>query len=530
MHLASHGHTICAHEYVGEHGREASLESPIEVEFASQSAPDSQHVREPGGAARRLSFGSLSWPAAAESEGINEERGNFPFPAQTDDLFDQLTSIFDVPLAECHRASAGYEILSIESVNFQGRFKKYVHKERRTDKAVILWLSATEFVSLHRISIESFRCEMTARSYSYAMSVQRFGCNFPWRLMAYSMPQLDGVAQFRATSDLPLRFVRHALAPIVDEVSSFEIEIVATTPIESALALVPSIEQTPMDNTTIFVKFPSTELLHALASYPVHQRVRLRIEAGHGLDPVTPQVLNDLLRGFRLPVHLQVPSALLDLDCVDEPFTTNPSIDSLTISTWNRRLSTKMLNGIARNKGMTRLFIDCSDWDDFESDYSIHSVIKAVFHHALRGSRNLKCLTLVSRFDDSRYHSPKQMQESFERLGQDLDLASYNLHSVSKFHWSFPNSRIKLRLESSSLWDSGFTPALVLNCLSRQPGGSPPANLLGLAVRRINQGMLYKYATDLAPWDLSTSSASALFHLTMIGYRNPARVEESDGR
>jgi hypothetical protein len=69
----------------------------------------------------------------------------------------------------------------------------------------------------------------------------------------------------------------------------------------------------------------------------------------------------------------------------------------------------------------------------------------------------------------------------------------------------------KSRLKSNTVWDSEFSPTLVLNCLRRQSGGCPPAILWGLAIRRISQGILYEYATNLVPLDLSASSASAIF-------------------
>jgi hypothetical protein len=331
-----------------------------------------------------------------------------------------------------------------------------------------------------------------------------------WELMAYSLPQFDSTNQacsFGPVSDLPLRFLRRALAPIEHEIPSFRIEIRSINPVDDALVLVPRTDQTPMDNTTIYLSSPSPDLLRALWSYPLHPGVILRPETGYLNVDFPRQHLNDVLLGFQLPLHLRVPRTLEAFESTGESFTTNPAFTSLTIST-SSPLSTKMLDGIACNKGLANLFLDCDDWDNHDNALSI---LRDVFRHALQGNRTLKCLTFTSHDRKDRQKSPKSMQETFERLSKDLNLRSYNRHSVSRFDWDFLDTTRKPRVKSNCWWDAGFSPALVLNCLNQQPGGCPPGHLLDLAVRRINQGALFKYATNMVPCDLSTSSASVIF-------------------
>jgi hypothetical protein len=468
---ASHGHALYSHEEVGAGETELDIFNPVEVEFVSP----------------------------AESVGAGNNAESFPFPPQTDSLYLKFTRLMKYP----DERDMGYEILPFRAPHDQSIFLQRMTdtRRRRNDEADILWLSPTVFVSSHL-----FHGHNGDIHSSYA-----FGMSSPWKLLAYNLPQFDSTTRgfsFGSVTDLPLRFFRHVSAPILHDVSSLEIEIRAKTPVDPFLAFIPRTDHPPMPATTVFFPYAFTELLQALSVYPVHRCFRLRVEAGYGESCVKAQELNDLLLGFQFPVHLQVPRDLLYFESVTESFTMNPAFTSLTISTWHAGLSTNMLDGIARSESLTNLAVDCRGWD--RNDNTV-SILKAVICHALQGSRNLKCLTLVAHCGDLKSKSLGSMQGIFDRLSRDLDLPSCNRHSVSRFHWSFPNSRCKPRLKSNIWWDSGFSPALVVNCLYQQPGRCPPAHLLDLAVRRINQGTLFNYATDLAPCDLSASSASAIF-------------------
>jgi hypothetical protein len=513
MHLASNGHALYQADGYSDEWV-LHLANPIEVEFFTSSTTkitwDTRWAFP--FLTRTGELHMMSWLSEADSDGIADNAGNFPFPPQTDRLFSQISDLLHSPSSHCDR-DTGYEILPFQEESDHDHLLERMKHFSRQDEADILWLSATEFVSFRWFSARSHELGLYS-SNSYAMSVGM--CRF----FAYSLPQLDnsdGVFQFAPVSDLPLRFIYHSLAPILQEISSLKIEIAAATPVDAALALVPRTNHNPMNNTTIKLSCSSTELLRALASFPIHHRVRLLFEEVSGGIP--PQELNDLLLQFRFPVHLQIPRTLLDFECENEPFTTNPSFTSLTFPSCRTPLSTRMLNGIGHNKGMKHLVIDCWEWDYHRNDMTAPSVIKAVFCGALRSSVNLKCLTLVSQYEDkAREYAtdepkpPTSVQQAFERLGEDLDFTSHKRHSVAQLHWSFPRFRCDIPpLKSNLLWDSEFSPTLVLNCLRQQPGGCPSAILLGLATCRINQGILFQYATNLVPWDLSSSNASAIF-------------------
>jgi hypothetical protein len=488
MHLASNGHALYEDNERSVEGQiewVRSVSSLVEVEFFSSSTAD------PTGdnvwafpfliTTRNSGYDMMSWLTEADSERIAEDAGDFSFPAQSNRLSDQLNCFLTYPFER----DTGYDILPFQEPGDHNVFLQHMEHIFRHDQADILWLSKTEFVSLHYFRSGS-REHNTNSSYAYALSVDQ------WKFLAYSLPHLDnanGELRFGPVSDLPLRFVYYMLSPVSHEVSSFEVEMTPATPVDATLALIPRTDQRPLDNTTVLFPYTSTGILHALSSFPFHHRVRLRFEDWYGID-VPPQELNDLLLRFRFPVHLEVPRTLLDFECENETFTTNPSFTSLTFSSCHAPLSTRMLNGIGHNKGMKHLVIDCWDWDYRRNDMVVPSVIKAVFRGALQGGTNRKILTLVSRYENNErgYETdesepPKSVREAFERLGKDLLLTSQKRHCAAQLHWRFPRSRGTPRMKSNKLWDSEFSPALVLNCLHEQPGGCPPAILLGLASR-----------------------------------------------
>jgi hypothetical protein len=275
MHLASNGHALYQNREVGSYSEWVlDLANPVEVEFFTSSTAEPIIEEDlldfPHLSKRKRLLDRMSWLTEVDSEDAAETTSHFPFPPQSDRLFDQLDFLRDPPSDR----DKGYEILPFQDAgdhsDLLGRMKRF----RMYGGADILWLSATEFVSLHRFHARSHELELYS-SNSYAMSVGQ------WKLLAYSLPQLDntdGVFRFGPVSDLPLRFLYHVLAPIFYKVYPLEIEIAAETPVEAALTLVPRTEQSPLNRTTIFFPFASTELLHALSSFPFHHRVRLQLE------------------------------------------------------------------------------------------------------------------------------------------------------------------------------------------------------------------------------------------------------------
>jgi hypothetical protein len=111
------------------------------------------------------------------------------------------------------------------------------------------------------------------------------------------------------------------------------------------------------------------DLVRALVSHPVHRQVRLSLEARSDLSlreiKITAQEMNDALKAFQHPVHLNIPHILTTFSCEDEIFTANPVLQSLTInSNGVPVLSPKILEGIACNTSLTHLTIDATGWTD----------------------------------------------------------------------------------------------------------------------------------------------------------------------
>jgi hypothetical protein len=379
----------------------------------------------------------------------------------------------------------------------------------------ILWLSQTEFISRFAISTDHFSYSMRVHLADAENFYVRMHRPTIFDLHAHSIDQLNRTDQsvFGPCSDLPLRLFRHVLMPLAREVLQFKVQVPATS-VDAARPLVSITEDNSVVSTTqMIIKNPTADVVRALSTHPIHQHIVLQLSWG-SLGRVSLQEANDLLLEFQFPVHLYVPQCLLHWEPSGESFAANPAFSALTIKA-SEQLSQKLLDGIAHNKHLVDLTIDFANWGSVLDlhDNAPAPLPIAAFCCGRQAGGNLKRLSLVSH-QDSIYGVT---QKAFEKLSCDLDFKSKNSHAISRFRVIFPRFPCKLRpkliVKSNAQWDSKFSPSLVVNCLHGQPGGCPPASLAGLAVQRINQGMLFKHATDLVPCDLSVSNASAIFEI-----------------
>jgi hypothetical protein len=377
----------------------------------------------------------------------------------------------------------------------------------------ILWVSKTEFIPLHYI--DDYHGVSVNRL--YAMGVQ-----LDEKLVCFNA--FRNGAMKSAPAAAPLGFLRHLLTPILHVIPRIVIKCFMNPPIEEVLLLIPTTAVCITKNIEISMESPSADLLRALASHPFHRRVLLHLETEQKIEhdryPVsnkdgsaTAEEMNRLLREFQHCAHLQVPHELLYSEAQDDSFAINPCFESLTIAaSGSTQLSLKLLEGIVQNKRLTRLTVECHfDSSSEEPDWNNDLFRGVVFVR----SSNLQCLTLASRYDafdfDSDSVSLESEQDAFDGLTEVLESQSNSKHGLSRFLFSFPHSRLKPAIKSNSLWDARFSPSLLVNCLHRQPGGIPSRSVAGFSIERINQGVLYRCATNLIPCDLSASSATAIF-------------------
>jgi hypothetical protein len=391
------------------------------------------------------------------------------------------------------------------------------------EKVDVLWISAETLVTsqnpIHGPGL------LGVRLYSITVELLQHRLE----LHAYSIVSEASQAY---TSEFPLRFFRHVLTPILHLGPNVVVDFAANRsepPVEASLALVPTTDQCLTNDVEICFVRPSLAHLRALASHPVHGRVCLCLEMGN-LYRFSFEKMNHHLLGFRQPVHLRIPHKLNGFNGQEEPFVVNPALMSLTIQSeaYPGYLSKKMIDGIAKNTNIKSLSIDCEDWgSETLSGGKAPKWVVELFRCVVLPSRSLECLVFAANrtFRNEPKH-PVCRQAAFDQLTRrlksrrwDFDRRCWlalNAHSVSKFRL-----RSKPPLKSNEDWDSLlFSPALVLNCLHRQLGGIPPGNTAALAVQRVNQGVLYSFATNLIPCDLSVSSASATFVILRSAWPN----------
>jgi hypothetical protein len=389
----------------------------------------------------------------------------------------------------------------------------------------ILWISVGEFVTCQHLQM--YHGFFGNHLYSVTFQLREHVLD----LYAYDFKREGPRDNF--SSETPLRFFCHVLKPILPVLRRFAVEFVYNhldPPVDAALALVPTTDVDFANDVTIFFEGPSDAQLRALASHPVNRRVLLCLKMGN-LFRFPPKRLNGFLLGFRHPINLQIPRELEHFDGEEEPFVVNPAFRSLTVrsATMSCCLSTKMIDGIASNKSLKSMTIDCENWGiDLSHGSKVPNWLLDLFRSAILPSdNNLECLSFVTHHNYRNKPQPVELrQAAFGELAARLlcrvwdhdnrcftsERPARNVHSVSTFRL------LSKPMKSNVYWDSLlFSPALVLNCLHRVLGGRPPGIIAALAVQRINQGFLYRFATNLIPCDLSASSASAMFDILRGG-------------
>jgi hypothetical protein len=384
----------------------------------------------------------------------------------------------------------------------------------------ILWLSATEFLTLLEFSggnwvrkLHSMKVEVGGVSLTvHAHRLMKCEYSEEWNLKLNPPPVR------------PLRFMAHLVAPIWEGISAITLDFATAPPEEATLDLIPTTDHALTRTVTVTLRGATTDLLRALASHPLHSQVLLRLRWGYQ-GGVSALEMNDCLKEFQKSVHLEVPEQLLEFNDYETSFAANPAFQSLTIvAPASTRLSPKMMDAMACNAGMKHLTIDCDDWQ--KTGTGMELIVTLLRKVALE-SASLESLTLVSHYDyfSSTYQPFKNVQGTFDGLAEHLD--SNKIHVLSKFLLTFPYNQRKSLVKSNADWDSQFAPSLLLNCLRRQPGGRPSARVSGVAVQSINQGRLYSRATNIVPFDRSTSSASAIFDILRSAMSDKKSGEES---
>jgi hypothetical protein len=402
-------------------------------------------------------------------------------------------------------------------------------------KIDILWLSATEFITPHTFE---FQNELLSVLPLCKLIVKLCGISVDLRACAL-LPIADGVApRVRPPlSSLPLRFCSHILTSTFHLVTRMEFSFWSIPPMNSVLSLIPTMaSQNVMMDFEVAFEGVVLPVLHASGEWPVHRHVVICLEGrlcsvdGEG---ISYQELNDVLSRYQH--RLRLPRLFLyAFECAGETFAANPAIESLTLSaSKSAQLSPKVLDGLARNQGIRHLTIVWGDWTNsfnigWGDNWTDHSftlqiaawIIPLFRTVVLRSEGHLQRLTFEfsgyplhtfrSSYESTRFH-----QTAFEQLTQYLDLHLKNDHRVSNLQLTFPTVEYKTCIRSNRLWDSRFSPALVLNCLHGQQS-YPSQRVSGLAIRTINQGALFRNATNLVPWDLSMSSASAIYDVVRL--------------
>jgi hypothetical protein len=429
-----------------------------------------------------------------------------PNPDQSTDPLSFFTPS-DFLIGELHRCltqdqSPGYEILPFQgaghraSIYQKGRSEIRRLRQRRNGRFLhsidVLWLSPTEFITQQSI----YGGPLPSQLHSYTMGICEHESKQPtYTFRVFSLLQFDqsGLPTAEAYPELPFSFLRRVISKSSYWYPMLEVECGARPQVDIALSLVPTMNQSLENSITICFANPSVDLVQELSSHPVHQSVLVQLEAGMGRLVGCQATYDDMM------VHRNP-------DLFDWSLPRHASTTLTMTASGSTHLSCKSVKSIGSVEGLLHLTLDYGDWGrcDSSGTTSCPAWVAAIW----RSDSNLASLAIAARSRCNEHESLHlgNQQEKFEQLSHDLKLPLDTYHSLSRFHWDSQG------IKSNDLWDSRFSPSLVLNSLRRQPGRRL-LGVSGIVMKRVNQGVFYSQATNLVPCDLSASSASAIFDI-----------------
>jgi hypothetical protein len=404
----------------------------------------------------------------------------------------------------------------------------------REDESInIFWVSSTEFVSPLRL--HSFE--------NYASYKAEFAFNekCTWSskhsslfLYAYHLENIKNKGRVaRGSPEAPLQFFKQLVAPVVDRISSIQFSQceygLSRSSVLTMLSLIPTHElghRALMDgrNDVLRVKLYcdlTDEQVEEFVSFPFHPMVRLAFSSSCSIE-----CSRCLLRAKHLR-HAEIPDK--DIDGNDTLFGSNPVLQSLTFRVGSKTPPRKFLESIAESTTIKQLTVQCYGiYDEHRSRIldilrsgcvRRHSSVTEFTIELTVGSfQNRSGVTVdAQRFFDQ--WTPCICSDSSKWLARHFGLCS--------FRFAFSDGRFDPFIESNLQWDSFIVPSLAMNWYQQQRRGEPSPSeideicIMERAVRAVSQGSAYRGATNVAPFDLSPSSASVIFDMLV---RNAASI------
>jgi hypothetical protein len=397
----------------------------------------------------------------------------------------------------------------------------------------VLWLSPTEFVSKHRIGTFTLqdvwlhhywiRCALDINPPGHHLCFVDF--------CAYGLPEFNGEEiSCGPAPEQTIHLLRQLLAPWMRKLSSISIELreypsLPTSVFATMTSLFPRKDHVidfklREHRNCIELSFHghvSNDHMRHLSQYPFHPIVCLRFE-GASLGPRgRQQFLNDLFRQFQHLRQLRPPECLLHFDSESVSFTSNPAFEQLVLEDDDLRKTPRLpqavLEGLAGNKNT-----NCLTLHSRLNEQSVEAIISGFFQISAPavGLSLVPLVPWLTPFAGWDSTAQSFLSALTERIASDSSRKFGRSHGLSHFFFRVPGVECP---SSNATWDSLALPSLLLNWLHNRrkreaslvTAGPLKVQMAEFTIRAVNQGSLIRNASNLIPYDLSTSSASVIY-------------------
>jgi hypothetical protein len=437
--------------------------------------------------------------------------------------------------------SDGWSELDLYSIPADGRVRVDRHPIRDCSESAefsALWLTPRLFISKYAI----FDDALLRHDFSVA-----WGTRESHRKNVFSVYSLSSFEEEGSDdpSPLPLEMLRHlfTLLPL-DNVSEFGLgrKTPHRCPVQLVMAFLSIIPQDAHWNrpaketwTEVAVDYDfSADDLRTILSHPFHPAINLSLSTAAlqiMRDPVSLgeyiQLLRDAphLRAVTLPRELVEAHSTSDSPAFEEIVFRSPA---LSIFYTRGKMSPSWLHTIASAHSVTALHIKSAScgweeqWQDplrssiqpfFTKDAALEQLtIRLSLVSTQHRSNNLATLGQIFLQMANVMATCTSRKLDFVNVLVDLDFVNVvpNNQQINVARDFWTNTRVVGRVKA---WDEQLFPCLVLNFCRNRLQILPKGGVMPLAIKAVNEGVIYHKTTHHVPFDMSSANAGVIYLL-----------------
>jgi hypothetical protein len=265
-----------------------------------------------------------------------------------------------------------------------------------------------------------------------------------------------------------------------------------------------------------------------------HFGTKVRLELGNLCRRLPLDRVNRLLRESQHLCHLKVPESLINFDGTGDSFTSNPNFLSLEMpDIVDGKISLKLMDGLALNTGLRDFILKFSVAHYKKSRTALLEKLTYLFGQVLPRCCSLSALTLAL-YDHCRESRELEQQNALCEEIVHCIASSRALPAKNRFgslssikitrHCYVPFSEKNLVLPPNQTWDRHVSPSLVLTWCRQQRNENSakrflPPGIVAAAVSQINQNVVYRKTSTVAPRDSRTANAGVIYDFIYLFHR-----------